>query len=156
VSIGLRTTADIGTRYLQEVNRYRRDSDRRPRNRKHLCTNDLKALDLRDSLSARHKSLVYGRTATSSILVRTASLIITPSRSVRQSVGYARFDRLRCLEIRSEQEKDRLAHLMAYGTDPNKMPNKAAERSPTPPRQLDRFDECRRDIALSQLMHVEM
>ena len=35
---------------------------------------------------------------------------------------------------------------MAYGTDPNKMPNKAAEQSPTPPRQLDRFEECRRDI----------
>jgi hypothetical protein len=46
-------------------------------------------------------------------------------------------------EVRTEQEKDRLAHLMAYGTDPIKMALRAAQRSPTPPpRELDRFDEC--------------
>jgi hypothetical protein len=46
-------------------------------------------------------------------------------------------------EVRTEQEKDRLAHLMAYGTDPIKMALRAAQRSPTPPpREVDRFDEC--------------
>ncbi len=47
-------------------------------------------------------------------------------------------------EVRTEQEKDRLAHLMAYGIDPTKMALQAAQRSPTPPppRELDRFDEC--------------
>jgi hypothetical protein len=47
-------------------------------------------------------------------------------------------------EVRTEQEKDRLAHLMAYGTDPTKMALRAAQRSPTPPPppELDRFDEC--------------
>lgn len=49
------------------------------------------------------------------------------------------------LEIRSEHEKDRLAHLMAYGVDPNKMALQAAQRSPTPPspHEIDRFDECK-------------
>jgi hypothetical protein len=33
---------------------------------------------------------------------------------------------------------------MAYGTDPVQMALRAAERSPTPPpRELDRFDECK-------------
>ncbi len=48
-------------------------------------------------------------------------------------------------EARTEQEKDRLAHLMAYGTDPTKMALRSAQRSQTPsppPRELDRFDEC--------------
>ncbi|CAF2805572.1 unnamed protein product [Rotaria sp. Silwood2] len=45
-------------------------------------------------------------------------------------------------KVRTEQEKDRLAHLMAYGIDPAKMALQAAQRSPTPPpRELDRFDE---------------
>lgn len=48
------------------------------------------------------------------------------------------------VEVRTEQEKDRLAHLMAYGTDPTKMALQEAQRSPSPPppRELDRFDEC--------------
>jgi hypothetical protein len=48
------------------------------------------------------------------------------------------------VEVRTEQEKDRLAHLMAYGTDPTKLALQAAQRSPTPPPppELDRFDEC--------------
>lgn len=48
------------------------------------------------------------------------------------------------IEVRTEQEKDRLAHLMAYGTDPTKMAFREAQRSPSPPppRELDRFDEC--------------
>lgn len=48
------------------------------------------------------------------------------------------------VEARTELEKDRLAHLMAYGTDPTKMALQAAQRSPTPPPppELDRFDEC--------------
>jgi hypothetical protein len=48
------------------------------------------------------------------------------------------------VEVRTEQEKDRLAHLMAYGTDPAKLALQAAQRSPTPPPppELDRFDEC--------------
>ena len=32
---------------------------------------------------------------------------------------------------------------MAYGVDPTKIPAQGPERSPTPPRELDRFDECR-------------
>lgn len=49
-------------------------------------------------------------------------------------------------EVRSEQEKDRLAHMMAYGIDPAKMAYQAAQRTPSPPprRELDRFDECMR------------
>ncbi|CAF3360512.1 unnamed protein product [Rotaria socialis] len=48
----------------------------------------------------------------------------------------------RPMKVRTEQEKDRLAHLMAYGVDPAKMALQAAQRSPTPPpRELDRFDE---------------
>ena len=51
------------------------------------------------------------------------------------------------VEVRTEQEKDRLAHMMAYGTDPVQMALRAAQRSPTPPppRELDRFDECMRN-----------
>lgn len=45
-------------------------------------------------------------------------------------------------EGRTDQEKDRLANLMAYGVDPTKIPAQGPERSPTPPRELDRFDEC--------------
>ncbi|CAF1351555.1 unnamed protein product [Adineta steineri] len=47
----------------------------------------------------------------------------------------------RPIKGRTEQEKDRLAHLMAYGTDPSKIVPKSGQRSPTPPRELDRFDE---------------
>ena len=93
----LRTTAGKDARHLKGVNRYRRDSGRRPRNRRHLCTNDLKSLDLRDSLAALHKSPVYVHTATSSILVRTASLIIIRSRSVRRSVEFTRSNRISCI-----------------------------------------------------------
>ncbi len=45
------------------------------------------------------------------------------------------------IEARTDQEKDRLANLMAYGTDPTKMPYKTPKYSP-PPREIDRFDEC--------------
>jgi hypothetical protein len=45
------------------------------------------------------------------------------------------------IEARTDQEKDRLANLMAYGTDPTKMPYKTPKCSP-PPREIDRFDEC--------------
>ncbi|CAF0778026.1 unnamed protein product [Adineta steineri] len=47
----------------------------------------------------------------------------------------------RPIKGRTEQEKDRLAHFMAYGTDPSKITPKSGQRSPTPPRELDRFDE---------------
>ncbi|CAF1358291.1 unnamed protein product [Rotaria sordida] len=43
-------------------------------------------------------------------------------------------------KIRTDQEKDRLAHLMAYGIDPTKMICKTVECS-TPTREIDRFDE---------------
>jgi len=43
-------------------------------------------------------------------------------------------------EVRTDQEKDRLAHMMAYGIDPAKIVQR--EPSPPPPcRELDRFDE---------------
>jgi hypothetical protein len=45
------------------------------------------------------------------------------------------------IEVRTDQKKDRLAHIMAYGTDPTKMTFKTSEYSSTP-RELDRFDEC--------------
>ena len=51
-------------------------------------------------------------------------------------------------EGRTDQEKDRLANLMAYGVDPSKVPAQP-ERSPTPPRELDRFDECMSSRLLS-------
>lgn len=49
------------------------------------------------------------------------------------------------LETRSDQEKDRLANLMAYGIDPLKVTSKSISNSPTspPPHEIDRFDECR-------------
>ncbi|UJR22779.1 hypothetical protein I4U23_025811 [Adineta vaga] len=49
----------------------------------------------------------------------------------------------RPIKARTEQEKDRLAHMMAYGIDPTKMPSKSAQdsESPPPPKELDRFDE---------------
>lgn len=49
------------------------------------------------------------------------------------------------IEVRTEEEKDRLANLMAYGIDPKKMALQAAQRSPSPPptaHEIDRFDEC--------------
>lgn len=51
-------------------------------------------------------------------------------------------------KVRSEQEKDRLAHMMAYGTDPAKMAYQAAQRTPSPPpcRELDRFDELVQEV----------
>ena len=53
-------------------------------------------------------------------------------------------------EARTEQEKDRLANLMAYGNDPTKMAFRAAQRTPTPPpREIDRFDECTQKFFLS-------
>lgn len=52
------------------------------------------------------------------------------------------------LETRSDEEKDRLANLMAYGVDPTKMPVKSISDSPPPPsREIDRFDECRIDVS---------
>lgn len=44
------------------------------------------------------------------------------------------------IKIRPDDEKDRLANLMAYGVDPNQMPMKNVE---TPPNKgkIDRFDE---------------
>jgi len=45
------------------------------------------------------------------------------------------------VEVRTDQEKDRLAHLMAYGVDPTKVIYKTTECS-SPPREIDRFDEC--------------
>ncbi|CAF1538125.1 unnamed protein product [Adineta ricciae] len=47
----------------------------------------------------------------------------------------------RPMKARTEQDKDRLAHMMAYGIDPTKVSSKPAQRSPTPPKELDRFDE---------------
>ncbi|CAF4617418.1 unnamed protein product [Rotaria sp. Silwood1] len=46
----------------------------------------------------------------------------------------------RPIKTRTDQEKDRLAHLMAYGIDPTKMVYKTNECS-TPTREIDRFDE---------------
>ncbi|CAF2127017.1 unnamed protein product [Rotaria magnacalcarata] len=46
----------------------------------------------------------------------------------------------RPIKTRTDQEKDRLAHLMAYGVDPTKVIYKQVEYSP-PPREIDRFDE---------------
>lgn len=46
-------------------------------------------------------------------------------------------------EGRTEQEKERLANLMAYGVDPNKRLLEETQRTPTPPREVDRFDECK-------------
>ncbi|CAF2357762.1 unnamed protein product [Rotaria sp. Silwood2] len=46
----------------------------------------------------------------------------------------------RPIKIRTDQEKDRLAHLMAYGIDPTKMVYKTIE-CPPPTREIDRFDE---------------
>ena len=54
-------------------------------------------------------------------------------------------DQFISVEIRTEQEKDRLANLMAYGTDPTKIPPKATKPSPRS-REVDRFDECMRKI----------
>ena len=45
------------------------------------------------------------------------------------------------IETRTDQEKDRLANLMAYGTDPMKTLYKTVEYSSSP-REIDRFDEC--------------
>ena len=44
-------------------------------------------------------------------------------------------------EARTDQEKERLANLMAYGTDPTKLKKQNVERTPTPPKEIDRFDE---------------
>lgn len=73
------------------------------------------------------------------------ALIISQDPPVRPINSEHRIVNLNFVEARTEQEKDRLAHMMAYGTDPVKMALEAAQRSPTPPppRELDRFDECR-------------
>ncbi|UJR26235.1 hypothetical protein I4U23_007578 [Adineta vaga] len=51
----------------------------------------------------------------------------------------------RPMKIRTDHEKDRLANIMAYGTDPSKMPRKPndclSSPPPPPPRQIDRFEE---------------
>lgn len=51
-------------------------------------------------------------------------------------------------KVRTEQEKDRLAHMMAYGMDPTKIAYQAAQRTPSPPphRALDRFDELVEEV----------
>jgi hypothetical protein len=59
------------------------------------------------------------------------------------SIGLERVfsSRRHTLEMRAEHEKDRLANLMAYGVDLDKLPAKKVERVSTPPREIDRFDE---------------
>ena len=51
--------------------------------------------------------------------------------------------RFRLAETRADEEKERLANLMAYGVDPSQMPVKTVEDPPTV-RQIDRFDERER------------
>lgn len=86
----------------------------------------------------------YVRTAILLILVLILALIINQDLSVDRTKYINRLTYCDFVEARTDQEKDRLAHLMAYGTDPTKMALEAAQRSPTPPPppELDRFDEC--------------
>ena len=44
----------------------------------------------------------------------------------------------------TDKDKDRLAHIMAFGKDLNTMPFKTEkeESSPEPEPELDRFEEC--------------
>lgn len=45
---------------------------------------------------------------------------------------------------RSAREKEKLANIMAYGEDVDKIPlERVRRRLATPPPEPDRFDECR-------------
>lgn len=75
-------------------------------------------------------------------------------RSVRLLIDDSLFFLSNQVEGRSEQEKDRLANMMAYGVDPNQLALQRDEPTPSPPPEIDRFDECEKNSIVSLIRYV--
>ncbi|CAF1640316.1 unnamed protein product, partial [Didymodactylos carnosus] len=59
-----------------------------------------------------------------------------------RSGAYEKEDyRPRPMKVRTEQEKERLSSIMAYGIDPSKVRYNNEQLPASPPPELDRFDE---------------
>ena len=92
-----------------------------------------------------HTLLVFARTTKSSDRAPTLDRNTFRGRSVSSTLTFHQHIFFRSyvrVEGRTDEEKDRLANLMAYGVDPNQLALQRAEPSPSPPPEVDRFDEC--------------